>query len=388
MTVDGNGIVYATGSTASSDFPTTTGAFLASITGGTLHVFVSVFDPSQSGTAGLIYSTDLAGGKEDEAEAIAVGGGKIYVAGRTISPDFPKVNAFQSSLIAGNDAFVAEIDPAQSGSASLVASTYLGGSGDDVARAIAVDAQGMVYVAGFTLSADFPATANAFQGSYNSDGEIFLTKLNLAAGTVLYSTFLGGSSLDDVKKIVLEPSGRVALTGYTLSPDFPVTQNAAQPIIGDSGAGLASNAFLTILDPAAQPGAGLIYSTFFGGNAGEVAYDLRRDSGGKYYIGGYTLSPNFPVTGNALNVSSARGGVDGFVAVIDPAAPPMNAVIYASYVTGPGNQIVYGVDVDAAGNFYVAGTSTGNIFPGNFAQKTTQPGNSDGFLLVFSPFKN
>jgi hypothetical protein len=388
MTVDANGIVYATGSTASSDFPTTPGAFLTSIPGGTLHVFVSVFDPSQSGTAGLIYSTGLAGGKEDEGEAIAVGGGKIYVAGRTISPDFPKVNAYQSALIAGNDAFVAEIDPAQSGSASLVASTYLGGSGDDVARAIAVDAQGLVYVAGFTLSADFPATANAYQGSYNSDGEIFLTKLNLAAATVLYSTFLGGSSVDDVKKIVLEPSGRVALTGYTLSSDFPVTQNAAQPMIGDSGGGLASNAFLTIIDPAAQPGVGLIYSTFFGGNVGEVAYDLRRDSTGKYYLGGYTLSLNLPVTGNALNGSSARGGVDGFVAVIDPAAPPMNALIYASYVTGPGNQIVYGVDVDAAGNVYVAGTGTGNIFPGNFAQKTTQPGSSDGFLLVFNPFKN
>src|SRR5207245_235018 len=106
MAVDANGIVYTTGSTASSDFPTTPGAYRTSITAGTKHVFVSVFDPSQGGAAGLIYSTELAGGKEDEAEAIAVAGGKIYITGRTVSTDFPMVHAFQSALIAGNDAFI------------------------------------------------------------------------------------------------------------------------------------------------------------------------------------------------------------------------------------------------------------------------------------------
>src|SRR5262249_46060157 len=160
-------------------------------------------------------------------------------------------------------------------------------------------AQGFVYVAGSAYSADIPTTGNAFQTDYNSTGEIFLTKLNLSDGTLVYSTYLGGSGIDDVKKIVLEPSGRVALTGYTMSPDFPVTQNAWQPMIGDSGLGVASNAFLTILDPSAPPGRSLVYSTYFGGSGGEVAYDLRRDSSGKYYLCGYTLSTNLPVTGNA-----------------------------------------------------------------------------------------
>jgi hypothetical protein len=386
MTVDAHGIVYLTGSTQSGDFPTTPGAYLTSITAGTSHVFVSVFDPSQGGAAGLLYSTELAGGKEDEAEAIATAGGKIYIAGRTSSTDFPKVNPYQSALIAGKDAFVAEIDPAKSGSASLVASTYLGGSGDDIARTIGVDAQGLVYVAGYTSSPDFPATANAYQGSYNADGDIFLTKLNLAAGTVLYSTFFGGSSIDDANKMVVDPSGRVALTGYTLSHDFPVTQNAEQPVIG--GAGLAANAFLAILDPAAPPGGALRYSTYFGGSGGEVAYDLRRDSAGKYYMGGYTLSLDLPVTGNALYGSSAMGGLDGFVAVIDPAAPPMNSLVYASYVTGPGYQTVNGVDVDASGNVFVTGNATSDIFPASYAQKATQAGNLDVFLLAFNPAKN
>jgi beta-propeller repeat-containing protein len=384
MAVDANGIVYTTGSTASSDFPTTPGAYRTSITAGTNHVFVSVFDPSQGGAAGLIYSTELAGGKEDEAEAIAVAGGKIYITGRTVSTDFPMVHAFQSALIAGNDAFIAEIDPSQPGTAALVASTYLGGSGDDIGRAIAVDAQGLVYVAGSTFSADLPTSSNAYQPEYASTGEIFLTRLDLSGGTVVYSTYLGGSGIDDVKKIVLEPSGRVALTGYTMSPDFPVTQNAWQPMIGDGGAGVASNAFLTILDPSGQPGHVLIYSTYFGGSGAEVAYDLRRDSAGKYYLCGYTLSRNLPVTGNALNSASAGAGTDGFLAIIDPAAPPLNSLIYSTYITGPGVQVVSSIDVDVAGNVYAGGTATTDLFP-NVVQKGTPPGNSDVFLLIFNP---
>jgi hypothetical protein len=384
MAVDANGIVYTTGSTGSSDFPTTPGAYRTSITAGTNHVFVSVFDPSQGGAAGLIYSTELAGGKEDEAEAIAVAGGKIYIAGRTVSTDFPTLGAFQAKLIAGSDAFIAEFDPSQNGSASLVASTYLGGSGDDVGRAIAVDPQGLVYVAGLTFSGDMPVSSNAYQAEYAQDGEIFLTRLDLSSGTVVYSTYLGGSGIDDVKKMVLEPSGRVALTGYTLSPDFPVTQNAWQPMIGDGGAGVASNAFLTILDPAAQPGRGLVYSTYFGGSGGEVAYDLRRDNAGKYYLCGYTLSRNLAVTANALNRASASAGADGFLAIIDPAAPPLNSLIYSTYITGPGVQVLNGIDVDASGNVYVGGTATGDLFP-NVVQKATPAGNSDVFLLIFNP---
>jgi hypothetical protein len=159
-----------------------------------------------------------------------------------------------------------------------------------------------------------------------------------------------------------------------------VTQGAYQTVFGGNG-----NAFISVLNTAAATGQGLVYSTYFGGSGGEVAYDLRQDSAGRFYIGGYTLSPDLPVTGNAMYGSSAGGSVDGFVAVIDPTQPPFSphALVYSTYITGPGLQVVYGVDVDQKGAVYVAGITTSNVFPNgippnNAALKTSV------FVLIFT----
>lgn len=379
MTVDDAGMIYLTGSTNSGGFPVTSGALQSTISANT-HAFVTMLDPSQSGSAGLVYSTFLGGANFEEGDGIAVAGGKIYVTGFTTSDDFPVSGAYQPSRFAGYDAFVVELDPAQSVGASFVAGTFLGGSAQDVGRAIAVDSAGKVYVAGFTYSFDFPISSNAYQLSYHGGGDAFLAKLDLGAGTLLYSTFIGGTFADEVKKIVVEPSGNVALTGYTLSPDFPFTQGAVQTTWGRNG-----NAFLTIIDPSAPVHQGLVYSTYFGGSGGEVAYDLRRDNAGRYYLGGYTLSPDLPVTANALNRSSAGGGIDGFLAVIDPAAPPFSpkGLVYSSYVTSPGINIVYGLDVDASGTIYLTGITTSSIFPNGYATRSDQ-GKTDPFLLILT----
>ena len=136
-----------------------------------------------------------------------------------------------------------------------------------------------------------------------------------------YSTFLGGSRQDQATKVLVEPSGHVAVTGYTLSNNFPVTPDALQSTQAGNG-----DVFLTILDPSAQDFTkALVYSTYFGGSDGDVPYDLRRDAAGKYYLCGYTLSLDLPIQ-NALSPASDPGNsVDGFVAVIDPAASPLKA---------------------------------------------------------------
>jgi hypothetical protein len=378
MVVDAKGVIYLTGVTLSGNFPTTPNA-LASVTplGGNNHAFVTMLDPSQAGSAGLVYSTFLGGTNFEEGDGIAVANGKIYVTGLTTSDDFPTVGAYQSARVAGFDTFVVEIDPTQSGTASLIYGTYLGGSAQDLGRAIAVDAAGNIYVAGVTFSLDFPTAGNAYQTTYGGDGDAFLAELNPTNGTLVYSTYLGGQSIDEVKKIVIEPGGHVGMTGYTISPDYPVTQLAYNTAFGGNG-----NAFLTILDLTRQQG--LVYSTFFGGSGGEVAYALRLDAAGLYYLAGYTMSPDFPVTANALNPVSMSGAVDGFIAVLDPTQPPFSpkTLVYSSYVTGPGYQIVYGLDVDSSGTIYATGLTTSTIFPNGFANPFALK--QSAFVMLFS----
>jgi hypothetical protein len=414
MTIDQNGVFYITGSSISGDFPVSAGALISSNSSLIVTGFVSMIDPTQ-GVNGLIYSSYIGGsttGDADEGDGIAVAGGKIYVTGITQSADFPVAGTpFQPTIAGASDAFVVEFDPTQSGNASEVQGTYLGGVADDRGRTIAVDAAGLVYVAGTTFSFGFPVAINAYQQAYAGGGDGFLSVLNLSTGTLIYSTFLGGSSEDEVKKMVIDPAGNVAMTGYTLSFDFPVTQNAYQNFFGG-----ISNAFLAILNiQASQLGVGLTYSTFYGGTGGEVAYDLKLDAYGRYYLCGYTLSKDLPVTADALNTSSYGGGSDGFIAVIDPPQASLGGLftagglVYATYITGPGEQTVYGVDVlnppPASGTapaiaggsadgplrahqtgvnpivqIYSTGTATSNIFPGD-SPPNPSPGKSSAFVL-------
>jgi Beta-propeller repeat len=381
MTVSSDGVFYLAGITDDFNFPTTPNGFLLN-NGGVRRSFVSVIDTKLPGTDGLVYSTFFAGTKTDEPTGIAFAGGKIYVTGFTTSDDYPvTANAYQATRPGGSfDGWVAEFDPSQSGTASLISSTYLGGGGQDIPRAIAVAADGQAYVAGYTRSVDFPTTPNSFRPFYSYGGDAFLTRLDLAANTVTYSTYLGGSGQDQATKILVEPSGNVAITGFTLSDNYPVTASALQSSPAGNG-----DAFLTILNPSAPDfTTALVYSTYLGGTDSDVAYDIRRDAAGKYYLCGYTLSLDFP-TQNALNPSSFPGNsIDGFVSVIDPAASPLKALVYSSHITGPGYQVAYGVDVDTQGNIYVTGTALGDVFGGAGAQVPASS-NLNVFLLVFHP---
>ena len=380
FTVDSEGVFYLAGYTDDFFFPITPNAYL-NANGGVRRCFVSVIDTKLPGMDGLTYSTFFAGTTMDIPTGIAVAGGKIYVTGYTSSSDYPvTTNAFQSTLPGGTfDGWVAEFDPTQSGTASLVASTFLGGSGLDTPRSVAVAADGQVWIAGYTRSGDFPTTPNSFRPFYSGGGDAFLTRLDLNAMAVTYSTFLGGNGEDQATKILVEPSGHVAATGYTLSNNFPVTSNALQSAQAGNG-----DVFLTIIDPSAQDFTkALIYSTYYGGSDGDVPYDLRRDATGKYYFCGYTLSLDLPIL-NAISPASDFGALDGFVAVIDPAASPLNALIYSSYVTGPGYQVAYGIDVDALNNIYVTGTVLGDVFAGAGNPKPPDNSNLNVFLLVFT----
>ena len=179
--------------------------------------------------------------------------------------------------------------------------------------------------------------------------------------------------------MLVEPSGHVAVTGYTLSNNFPVTPNALQGQQAGNG-----DVFLTIIDPDAPDfTTALVYSTYFGGSDTDVTYDMRIDAAGKYYLCGYTLSLDFPVL-NAISPASDLGSVDAFTAVIDPTASPLQALVYSSYITGPGYQVAYGIDLDAQNNIYVTGTAFGDVFSGTGIPQPPPNSNLNVFLLVFS----
>lgn len=390
MTFDTGGRIYIAGYTDSTNLVVPNGAQItnAGVTDG----FVAVFDPTLTGTSSLIYASYLGGTAVDQISAMTVSGTTIYLTGATLSDDFPTLLAIRPLRGNGWDMFITKIDWSQSGAATLILSTYMGGNGDDYGRTIVLDPAGNIYIAGLTYSTDFPVSPNAFQSTSSGQGDIFLTVFDPNVTQGSYSTYLGGSGVDEARKMVIDPQGRVALTGYTSSVDFPITQNAGQPFLGAPG---AVNAFLAIIDMTQPPAQGLAYSTYFGGSVAEVAYDLKIDSAGAYYFGGYSMSPDMPVTLNAFNpIPAPGGGLNGFVAVINPSFTPFNFLRYASFVTGrpipglligPGSQQVNGVDVDAAGAIYLTGWATGDIFPPGDASHVTGAGNPDGFLWIFTP---
>lgn len=388
IAVDANGLVYITGTTTSVDLPVTSSAFQANNGGttaagtavGGTDAFLAVFNTALGITTdSLVYATYLGGSDTEDARAIAVSGGKAYVGGSTTSSNFPTVNPINGASLAGSELFVSVFDITKNGTGSLVASTYIVASASDYVRSLAVDSAGMVYVAGVTYSPDIPTPGAPYQTAYNAAGDGFLLKLDLANAQILYGTYLGGSGIDEVRRIVVESPTQVALAGYTLSADFPATQSGYQPLPQGS-----SDGFLAVLDLTKAGPLGLVYSTFFGGANGDLVYDMARDSGGRYYLGGYTLSreqgDHFPISVDALNQVSAFGGVDGFLAVIDR-TKGTNGLVYSSYITGPGNQIVYGVDVTPGGFAYAVGSATANIFPAGQPVQETPEGSTDGFIL-------
>jgi hypothetical protein len=400
MKVDQAGIAYFTGNTDSTDFPISGAAYSTTLTNLT-HAFMTALDTTQDSIYSEIYSTYYGGTTGNESgNGIFQLNGFIYITGYTNSTDLPIVGAFQGSLAGSDDAFVAKFDPTQQGTAGLIFASYLGGGAQDWGRDIAADNNGLVYITGYTFSGDMPYTSTAYE-SYAGGGDAFLAVINPSTSTVMYCTSFGGSTgYEEGKKILVDLDGsRVAIAGYTQSSNFPVTQNAYQPVmpagsnVDPSGNLLGSNGFLTIWDMTAlAPLKGPVYATYLGGYGGEVVYDLNRDARGYYYLCGYTLSRNFPVTNAAINTASAGGGLDGFVTVLNPAAKaPASQLVYSSYVTSPGTQSVYGVTTDIHGTVWITGMATGSIFPPGFetfpvspSTGNPQPGKQDSFIWGFT----
>lgn len=324
VTLDAAGNTYVTGFTFSEDFPVTAEA-VQPIFAGPVNDSGDAFVTKFSAADTLVYSTYLGGSAADCGYGIAAdSGGSAYVTGQTDSVNFPvTAGAFQAQRPSdASNVFVAKLDASGS---TLVYSTYLGGNSPSTGTAIAVDADGNGYVAGSTSASDFPTTTAAFQTTPSGAGDAFVAKLNASGSALIYSTLLGGTSLDIASGISVDPEGYAHVTGATWSTNFPVTPDAFQSALGGGG-----DAFVTNLNPT---GSALTYSTYLGGTGTDRGIGIATNSFGDALIVGSTDSPDFPTT-HAFGTSS--GGFDAFIVKIgDEASQPTstreegNAATYA-----------------------------------------------------------
>jgi Beta-propeller repeat len=380
MAVDSSGDVYMTGTTTSGSFPQVNAAQpTIGGTSGAADAFVLWMSPTQT----LKYSTFFGGSGAESGQAIAVGSnGLIWVGGNTQSTDLPNTGGFQSSLIGAQNMFVAAFNPSLTGAATEVHSIYIGGTHWDEAYAIAVSPAGGVWLAGGTYSSDIWIQGSAtegfpYQGVYGGDGDAYIAHVDpaLGAGALLYASFLGGSNIDEATSLVLDPSGNVILSGYTLSSNFPVSSNAFQTKYGGD-----TDAFVTVLNTVKGQ---LVYSTYFGGDGPDASMDLKEDSSGVLYLCGYTESAGLPSTSDALQ-AAYDGSVDAFALKLNPANPGAAGIDYFTYLGTPGIQVAYGVDFDTKGDIYMAGYSSYAILAGlGGPERATLAGNQDAFVVGF-----
>jgi uncharacterized repeat protein (TIGR01451 family) len=396
LAVDVKNKAYVTGTTASTDFPTTTGAFQTASLADT-QFFVSKIDPATSGVQSLPYSTYFGGGNPTDGNAtgggIAVdtnsnvyftGGTSFLHTGSNATTDFPILNAAQGCLddptnpptcpggVTATDAFVAKINPNAASGAQLLYSTYVGGSADDSGAGIALDSGGNAYITGTTNSEDFPVptTIAPFQKCLDdptnpptcAGGHIakdaFVMKISNPAQadtdvTFTYGSFLGGSADDSGYAIAADTLQGARVTGSTQSADFPVL-NA---ITGTSyGGGI--DAFVARLDTTSTHS----LSSFLGGAGTDSGTGIAIDASSATYVAGETNSANFPPASPFQG--SLNGGTDAFVTKVGPSVNFTMDAEASPVPAGVGNEVTFTYTI----------TNTGDLTPGVILTDTLPSG--------------
>ena len=427
IAADGVGGVYMTGTTASTGFPAQ-----GSGVNGNRDAFVMKFDESGD----LLYTTLLAGDGDSSGQAIMVdSSGNVYIAGTTEAPNFPVTGRAWQTVFGGiADAFAAKLNSA----GNLVYATYIGGTGQEAGTGIAIDASGNAYVSGYT-SAMFPTTAGAAQTLYGGGfADAFVVKLNAPGSAAVYSTLLGGTGIDEAEAIVVDSSGHACIAGYTDSPNLAVTA-ALQPAPGGEGDALVAclsadgtawtmvsyfggsnfdqayalaidaagslyvagttfsqdfpvtsgafqsasagsyDAFVAKLSPG---GASLVYATYLGGGGSDAATTLAVGGAGDVWVGGYTTSTNFPLSGAWQTIPG--GSFDGFISHLSGNA---EVLLTSSYLGGSADDRVLGIALDVTtGRVFADGATLSTDFPVTpGALQGAAPAGMNAFLANINP---
>jgi hypothetical protein len=344
--VDATGALYLTGFTGSPDFPTTPGSFDTTPPAAGQDAFALKLTADGSS---LVYSTFLGGASSNEFPAglALASNGEVCVTGFTDSNDFPTTpGAFDTSYAALADAYVTRIS---ANGASLVYSTYLGGTGDEFPGDIAVNAAGNVVYYGRTSSSTYPVTPGAYDETPNGQNDLVVTQFTANGSSLVYSTHIGGGNGDYARGLAIDATGAAVLTGYTDSIDFPTTPGAFDENLDGS-----QDAFVAKLDANGQT---LVYSTYLGGAVFDYGYGIAVDEFGAAYVTGSTQGFGFPTTNGAYD-TSVDGVYDGFLTKLDA-----NGMLrYSTFFGGTGVDSGYSVRLGPNRTLSVAGETRSSDF--------------------------
>ncbi len=310
----------------------------------------------------LIYSTFLGGSRFEQAKDIEIlPSGEVFLAGATMSRDFPTTAGAYSRKLrdsSATDIFVTKLD---SSGRNIIFSTYVGGHYEDFAEGMEIDPAGYVYLAGYTgggRSNNFPVTNGSLDTSYNGGYDVFALKLRYDGSRLEYSTYIGGSRDDFGQSLLVDAGGYAYITGYTTdSSNYPTTAVAYSKSYKGG-----FEAFVTKLSPT---GSGMPFSTLIGGSRDDFGNDIEMDDEGNVYIAGTTRSKDFPVTSKAWDATyndtilNDENG-DIFVSVFDMWG---NKLLFSSYLGGGAKERAYGIKLDNKDNIIVAGYTESYDYP-------------------------
>jgi len=372
IAADSAGSAYITGYTYApgAAFPTKVGPDLT-YNGGNMDAFVAKLNPEGTG---YVYCGYIGGAGNDYGYGIAVDAfGSAYVTGYTSSAQdtFP-VKVGPSLRFSGNyDAFVAKVNPKRTG---LDYCGYIGGSGPDFGKGVAVDGTGNAYVCGYTDSseADFPVTVGPFL-TYSGNYDAFVAKVAPDGSQLIFCGYIGGTGEDVANAIAVDGLNCVYITGFTFSTEtsFPVTFG---PVVTQKG---LSDAFVAKIN---NDGQSLAYCGYIGGGASDVGTGIAVDLGFNAYVCGYTNSTEttFPVAVGP-KLTYVGGAYDAFVAKLEPTE---GLITYCGYIGGALYDAATAIAVDGRGYAFVAGytSSAEDTFPVTVGPFLTHSASYDAFV--------
>ncbi|MCS7023668.1 MAG: SBBP repeat-containing protein [Bryobacteraceae bacterium] len=316
VTIDEAGAIYFGGSTRSPSLPGTDANVQCCGRGG-FDAFVVKAVPGSSSP--LAYSTYFGGDRTEILTDLALDpSGNVYFTGYTASSDFPVTEApLRDRPPQAIDIFLVKIDMRRPGLDGLLRAIYLGGDGVDVANSMAVTPEGKVWLAGYTFSNDLPLTPGSYRTQRAGDADAVILRVDLdnVANPIEYATLLGGRAADVIYALQLLAGGRLALAGYTFSPDFPIVDSAPAARLRPG----TSDAFVAVLDPNVRGAASLTFSQVFGGTLSDWASDVAADALGNLYVTGGATSRDLPVTDGTFKIAPG-GAAQGFLLQAVPPA--------------------------------------------------------------------